>query len=244
VPVYARRLFRVPPSPTRRRAKEAAGSSGLPGANEAGGHRGSQRDTHFDERDGRLREGRCLPFGMPSRPPLAPLSPPLERRGAAVATSTPWPRGRQDRFRAYLVKGARFPDPRCLPPLARPHNPSAPKCKRTCDVQANRYGAHVMRIAETPTNRPRFTATQPLRSRAPRFVVAKPPFTGPGEGERLSTSFRSGTALLWATRRASDFCKQCETRAPTTCPSIPRIRWWQVTTLHPLGSPADPSRGR
>jgi hypothetical protein len=50
----------------------------------------------------------------------------------AFAMAVPWLEGRQDRFRGGLVKGVRFPDPRCLRSLAAPHDPPAPKCERTC----------------------------------------------------------------------------------------------------------------
>jgi hypothetical protein len=134
VPVHARRLFSRS-SLAHPKAREG-GSRQLGAARCKRGWGASRFTTRHPLRRPRraLREGRYFPLGMPSRPPLTPLSPPLEWRGAAVATSTPWPRGRQDRFRGYLVKGARFPDPRCLPSLARPHDPPAPKCERTRDI--------------------------------------------------------------------------------------------------------------
>jgi len=79
------------------------------------------------------RGGVFFPRARPSRPPLAPLSPPpcSLARGSLWASSMPWLGGRQDRFRGGPVKGVRFPDPRCLPPLDAPRNPPAPKCGRT-----------------------------------------------------------------------------------------------------------------
>jgi len=118
---------------------------------------------------------------------------------------TLWLGGRQDRFSEGLVKGARFPDPRCLPSDATPHTAHARERERSRRLRQVR-GAHVMRIAK-----PRRAA--PLSPRTAFPVLAR------GEnckwlGPRSRASCTSQAfdprgadgALLWARRRATDFC--------------------------------------
>jgi len=111
------------------------GQLGPPDANEAGENRGSQRAPHFDDRTSDTR-GRFLPpcatVTAVSDTPVA--SSVLVGVGPLWTSSTLWLGSRQDRFRGGLVKGVRFPDPRCLPSLKVPHNPPAPKCGRTHGV--------------------------------------------------------------------------------------------------------------
>jgi len=67
-------------------------------------------------------------------------------RGCELAL---WFEGRQDRFHGGSVKSARFADPRCLPLLDTPRNPSHFKIRNANEpaVLLLWPGAHVMRIA-------------------------------------------------------------------------------------------------
>jgi len=86
--------------------------------NEAGENLASRRDSHFGDRTILTRWRYLPPCEIESRPPLTPLSPPPCHRLASLFFE---PRrlheGRQDRFRGGLVKGVRFTNPGCLPPV-------------------------------------------------------------------------------------------------------------------------------
>jgi len=120
----------------RRRAKRgreerAPAGSGPSGADKAGEHRGSRHDAHFDGPRRLARGALSSPWLLLRRPSLTPLSPPFCLRCAAYADALARSKSRQDRFRGRPVNDVRFPDPRCLPPVATPRNPPAPECERT-----------------------------------------------------------------------------------------------------------------
>jgi hypothetical protein len=95
---------------------------------------------------------------------------------ARVSSSTRrWSGGRQDRFRASLVKAPRFADPRCLPPVAAARNPPEPKPGRTRVASCECNGAHVMRIAAPRWTRPPFAADDPERLHARRVAAGQAP---------------------------------------------------------------------
>jgi len=102
-------------SPVRRRAPQATGGSGPPAAKR---DRGEPRFTaRFSLRRPVDRSrGRFLPSDADrSRSPLTPLSPPpCSWAWGPSGDPTRWLGGRQDRFRAGLVKGARGAGPGCL----------------------------------------------------------------------------------------------------------------------------------
>jgi len=124
-------------SHVRERALTCTGKLGAPDANEAGERSVSRRGSHFGARPV-LSRGVILPPRVARhRSPLASLSPPPSQFAfappwARISSSTKrWSGGRQDRFRGRLVKGVRFTDPRCLPPVAASRNPPEPKPGRT-----------------------------------------------------------------------------------------------------------------
>jgi hypothetical protein len=111
--------------------------------------------------------GRFLPPDADRfRSPLTPLSPPpCSQRGGRQANPTRWLGGRQDRFRASLVKGARIAGPGCLPSSVATRIPSGPKRGRN-HVAFARARRSRDEDRRTEANRPPFAAGGTLRLRA------------------------------------------------------------------------------
>jgi len=122
--------------------------------------------------------GRFLPPDADrSRSPLTPLSPPpCSQRGGRQANPTRRLGGRQDRFRAGLVKGARIAGPGCLPSSVATRIPSGPKRGRN-HVAFARARRSRDEDRRTEANRPPFAAGGPLRLRAWVPPVVRLPFT-------------------------------------------------------------------
>jgi len=161
---------------------------GLPMRYEAGGNLASRRDSHFGDRTILTRRRFLLPREIECRPPLAPLSPPPCRRlGSLFFESGRRFGGRQDRFCGGLVKGVRFADPGCLPPVDAGAHPAHAEARTKSRSLPRRRGAHVMRIAELRGSAPLLPPVGSCACAPERPPMVRLPFTRSYAATRLST---------------------------------------------------------
>jgi len=230
-------------SPVRRRAPQATGGSGPPAAKR---DRGEPRFTaRFSLRRPVDRSrGRLLPSDVDrSRSPLTPLSPPPRSWAWGPSGSpTRWLGGRQDRLRPGLVKGARIPDPGCLPPSVATRIPSGPKRGRDHVAFAKaRRSRDEDRRAEA--NRPPFAAGGLLRSRARAPPMVRLPFTRSVQ----RPGFRPDRYRWRASLSPRASCRFLQIRRRTGTHHEPRrflVLRPGVTNLQPPSPSSAPSRGR
>jgi len=98
----------------------------------------SRRGSHFGARPALSRGVFLLREKPDNRPPSdIPVASSFPLARARISSSTKrWSGSRQDRFRGRLVKGVRFTDPGCLPPIAAARSAPEPKPERTREPPA------------------------------------------------------------------------------------------------------------